>query len=61
MHRGKLVAAGSVADVAGSDAVTLTVEDPDAARKVLAAAGIVATAVPARRALEEVFLELVGE
>ena len=61
MHRGRLVAAGSVADVAGADAVTLSVPDPQAARVVLAGAGIVATEIPARRALEDVFLELVGE
>ena len=61
MHRGKLVAAGSVADVAGTGSVTLAVGDPMAARRVLAAAGIHASEVPARRALEDVFLELVGD
>jgi ABC-2 type transport system ATP-binding protein len=61
MHKGRLVAAGSVADIAGTDAVTLAVADPDEAARVLAAAGIVATAVPARRALEDVFLELIDE
>jgi ABC-2 type transport system ATP-binding protein len=61
MHRGRLVAAGSVAEIAGSAARQLAVADPDRAIDVLAAAGIGATAVPARRALEDVFLELVGD
>jgi ABC-2 type transport system ATP-binding protein len=61
MHKGRLVAAGSVADVAGSDSSQLAVADPQAAAKVLAAAGISASVVPARRALEDVFLELIGE
>jgi ABC-2 type transport system ATP-binding protein len=60
MHKGRLVAAGAVDDVAGLGSVTLSVDDPDEARRVLAAAGIEATAVPSRRALEDVFLELVG-
>jgi len=61
MHRGRLVAAGSVAEVAGSSAMQLAVAEPDRAMRVLAAAGIEAAAVPARRALEDVFLDLVGE
>jgi ABC-2 type transport system ATP-binding protein len=61
MHRGRLVAAGSVAEVAGSRAMQLAVAEPDRAMQVLAAAGIEAAAVPARRALEDVFLDLVGE
>ncbi|MCW2526131.1 MAG: transporter related protein [Pseudonocardiales bacterium] len=61
MHKGRLVAAGAVDEVAGLGSVTLSVDDPDEARRVLAAAGIEATAVPSRRALEDVFLELVGE
>jgi ABC-2 type transport system ATP-binding protein len=61
MHRGRLVAAGSVAEVAGSAAMQLAVAEPDRAVRVLAAAGIEAEAVPARRALEDVFLDLVGE
>ena len=61
MHRGRLVAAGSVTDIAGTGAVTLAVEDPDAARAILVAAGIDATEVRTGRALEDVFLELVGE
>jgi ABC-2 type transport system ATP-binding protein len=61
MHRGRLVAAGSVAEIAGTDRVNLSVDDPGAARELLAAAGMVVTEVPARRALEDVFLELVGD
>ncbi|MFL6162219.1 MAG: alpha/beta fold hydrolase [Jatrophihabitantaceae bacterium] len=61
MHRGRLVAAGSVAEVAGQAAVQLAVTEPERAMQVLAAAGIDAAAVPARRALEDVFLDLVGE
>ena len=61
MARGRLVAAGSVADVAGVGAEQLVVDDPQAAEAALRQAGIVARRVPARRALEEVFLDLVGE
>jgi ABC-2 type transport system ATP-binding protein len=61
MHRGRLVAAGSVSEVAGEGAVQLVVDDPDRARGVLAAAGIPSRPVPARRALEDVFLDLIGE
>ena len=61
MHRGKVVAAGTVADVAGAGGVQLAVDDPARASEVLAAAGIAATTVPARRALEDVFLELVDD
>ena len=61
MHRGKVVAAGTVADVAGRGGVQLAVDDPARAEQVLAAAGITATTVPARRALEDVFLELVDD
>jgi len=61
MHRGRLVAAGSVAEIAGAGGVQLAVDDPVRASAVLAAAGISAQAVPARRALEDVFLDLVGE
>ena len=60
MHRGRLVAAGSVAEVAGGGAMQLAVAEPERAVRVLAAAGIDAAAVPARRALEDVFLDLVG-
>ncbi|MEO7260141.1 MAG: alpha/beta fold hydrolase [Jatrophihabitantaceae bacterium] len=61
MHRGRLVAAGSVAEVAGSGSTQLAVDDVDRAREVLAAAGVGSRAVPARRALEDVFLDLIGE
>jgi len=61
MHRGRLVAAGSVAEIAGSGRMQLAVPDPDRAAEVLAAAGIAATPVPARRALEDVFLDLIGD
>ena len=61
MARGRLVAAGSVAEVAGAGAEQLIVADPGRAREVLAHAGITAQVVPARRALEDVFLDLIGE
>ena len=61
MHKGRLVAAGPTAEIAGAGGVQLAVPDPDEATKVLAAAGITAEAVPARRALEDVFLELIGD
>ncbi len=60
MHKGRLIAAGSVAEIAGAGGVQLAVDDPAHAAEVLAAAGISAEAVPARRALEDVFLDLVG-
>jgi ABC-2 type transport system ATP-binding protein len=61
MHRGRLVAAGSVAEVAGTGASQLEVPDAPRAARVLAAAGIASRTVPARRALEDVFLDLIGE
>jgi len=61
MHRGRLVAAGSVAEVAGTGSTQLAVDDVDRARAVLAEAGVGARPVPARRALEDVFLDLIGE
>jgi ABC-2 type transport system ATP-binding protein len=61
MHKGRLVAAGPTVEIAGAGGVQLVVADPDAASRVLAEAGIVAEPVPARRALEDVFLELIDE
>jgi ABC-2 type transport system ATP-binding protein len=61
MANGRLVAAGSVAEVAGAGVEQLVVADPQSALNALAAAGIAAHAVPARRALEDVFLDLIGE
>ena len=40
MHRGRLIAAGSVDEIAGSDEVMLAVDDPARAEAVLVAAGI---------------------
>jgi ABC-2 type transport system ATP-binding protein len=60
MHKGRLVATGSVAEIAGSGGQQLAVADPRAAAEVLTAAGITAELVPARRALEDVFLDLIG-
>jgi ABC-2 type transport system ATP-binding protein len=59
MHKGRLVAAGATDVIAGSGGLQLAVADPDAAARVLAAAGIQAELVPARRALEDVFLDLI--
>jgi ABC-2 type transport system ATP-binding protein len=61
MANGRLVASGSVAEVAGAAIEQLVVKDPELALDVLAAAGIAAHAVPARRALEDVFLDLIGD
>ncbi|MCW2494280.1 alpha/beta fold hydrolase [Jatrophihabitans sp.] len=60
MHKGRLVAAGSVAEIAGAGGMQLAVAEPERAASVLAAAGITAQLVPARRALEDVFLDLIG-
>jgi ABC-2 type transport system ATP-binding protein len=60
MHKGKLVAVGSVAEIAGAGKTQLAVTDPGRAHAVLAAAGIDARLVPARRSLEDIFIELVG-
>jgi ABC-2 type transport system ATP-binding protein len=61
MHQGRLVAAGSVTEVAGVAGSQLAVDQPERAVAVLAEAGIPARAVPARRALEDVFLDLIGD
>jgi ABC-2 type transport system ATP-binding protein len=60
MHKGRLVAAGSTVDIAGAGGVQLAVADPAEATRVLERAGITAELVPARRALEDVFLDLIG-
>ncbi|WP_375496682.1 alpha/beta fold hydrolase [uncultured Jatrophihabitans sp.] len=61
MHRGRLVASGSVDEVvAGTAGSQLAVDDPEQATRVLTAAGIGSQLVPARRALEDVFLDLIG-
>ena len=60
MHKGALIAAGSVRDIAGNGRMQLAVPDPARAAEVLAGAGISAETVPARRALEDVFLDLVA-
>jgi ABC-2 type transport system ATP-binding protein len=60
MHKGALIAAGSVHDIAGNGRMQLAVPDPARAAEVLAGAGITAQPVPARRALEDVFLDLVA-
>jgi ABC-2 type transport system ATP-binding protein len=61
MHKGRLIAAGATAEIAGAGGMQLAVADPGAAARVLAAAGIAAELVPARRALEDVFLDMIGE
>ena len=60
MHKGKLVAVGSVAEIARSGGVQLAVDDPGLAMEILAAAGVASQAVPARRSLEDIFIEMVG-
>jgi ABC-2 type transport system ATP-binding protein len=61
LHKGRLIAAGPVAEFTGVGDVQLAVDDPARAVQVLAAAGIGARTVPARRGLEEVFLQMVGD
>jgi ABC-2 type transport system ATP-binding protein len=61
MHKGRLVAAGPTAEIAGRGGLQLAVPDAAEAARVLAAAGIAADLVPARRALEDVFLDLIGD
>ncbi|MGN6609322.1 MAG: alpha/beta fold hydrolase [Jatrophihabitans sp.] len=60
MHKGQVVAAGPTAEIAGAGGLQLDVADPHAAAAVLAEAGIEVELVPARRALEDVFLGLIG-
>ncbi len=61
MHKGRLVAAGSVEEIAGAGGMQLAVLDAGEAVRVLEAAGIGSHLVPARRALEDVFLGLIGD
>jgi len=60
MHNGKLVATGSVAEIAGGGAMQLAVQNPQLAQEILAAAGVDSQTVPARRSLEDIFIEMVG-
>jgi len=60
MHKGKLVAVGSVTEIAGAGRMQLAVENPAQAMEMLAAAGIDSQSVPARRTLEDIFIEMVG-
>ena len=60
MHNGKLVAVGSVAEIAGAGGMQLAVKNPQQAQEILAAAGVDSQTVPARRSLEETFIEMVG-
>lgn len=61
MHKGRVVSAGSVDEISGTDGSQLSVDDPARAAEILAANGVDAQLVPARRSLEDVFLELIGE
>jgi ABC-2 type transport system ATP-binding protein len=60
MHKGRLVAVGSVADIAGAGRMQLAVKNSQQAVQILAAAGVDAQPVPARRSLEDIFIEMVG-
>jgi ABC-2 type transport system ATP-binding protein len=60
MHKGRLVAAGSVREIVGAGAPQLAVDDAEKARQILATAGVSAQVMPAQRSLEEVFLRMVG-
>jgi ABC-2 type transport system ATP-binding protein len=59
MHKGKLIAVGSVSEIAGNGRMQLEVGNPLLAREILAAAGVDSQAVPARRSLEDIFIEMV--
>ena len=61
MHKGRLVTAGSVSELAGAATSTLAVADVAAAQRVLADAGVDSTVIESRRHLEEAFLDLIGE
>jgi ABC-2 type transport system ATP-binding protein len=60
LHKGRLVAAGSVAEIAGTGSTLLAVGDPARAQEVLTAAGIESRAVAGQRSMEDVFIEMVG-
>ena len=60
MHNGKLVAAGSVAEIARTGGIQLAVDNPQLAQEILRAAGVDSQTVPARRSLEDIFIEMVG-
>jgi ABC-2 type transport system ATP-binding protein len=60
LHKGRLIAAGPTVEIAGAGGLQLAVDDPQIAARVLAEAGITSVLVPARRALEDVFLDMIG-
>jgi len=60
MHNGRLVAVGSVAEIAGAGRMQLAVKDSQRAQEILTAAGVDSQTVPARRSLEDIFIEMVG-
>ena len=60
MHKGRLVAVGSVAEIAGAGRMQLAVKDPQQAMQILTAAGVDSQTVPARRSLEDIFIQMVG-
>jgi ABC-2 type transport system ATP-binding protein len=50
-----------VAEIAGAGGMQLVVSNPPLAQEILAAAGVESQTVPARRSLEDMFIEMVGE
>jgi ABC-2 type transport system ATP-binding protein len=60
MHKGRLVAVGSVAEIASAGRMQLEVRNPQRAMEILAAAGVDSQVVPASRSLEDIFIEMVG-
>jgi len=60
LHNGKLVAVGSVAEIAAAGGMQLAVKDAQLAQQILAAAGVDSQMVPARRSLEDIFIQMVG-
>jgi ABC-2 type transport system ATP-binding protein len=60
LHNGKLVAVGSVAEIAAAGGMQLAVKNAQLAQQILAAAGVDSQAVPARHSLEDIFIQMVG-
>ena len=60
LHNGKLVAVGSVAEIAAAGGMQLAVKDAQLAQQILASAGVDSQMVPARRSLEDIFIQMVG-
>jgi len=56
----QLLTIESVAEIAGAGGMQLAVKNPQRAQEILTAAGVDSQTVPARRSLEDIFIEMVG-